>query len=170
MSFAFRPIASCTLVAASLACTLPADAAEVAMRLAATAANTCQPALPAFEGQIRKRPLSVQNEGSSPAFLTCAMAAASTATRSGLYANSIDGQPHTISCTIVLGFITGAPLYVTKSVDVPASGGQVSMQVVPFDVSRVVDLNTQFVSYSCQLPPGSGINDMWVTWLQGVGD
>ena len=35
-------------------------------------AGACQAALPAYEGLIRKRPMAIQNEGVSTAFVTCA--------------------------------------------------------------------------------------------------
>lgn len=156
-------LATLALLAAQAA---HADTGEA--KLLGTAPNTCQAALPAYEGQIRKRPLSVQNEGTAPASVTCSLAAGGAAKRSFIYVNSIDGQAHTVSCTVVLGYL-GLPRYVSKSVDVVANGVQVILDVVPGDVGRTSDLGSEYVSYSCLLPPGAGLNDTAVFWNQYIG-
>ncbi len=50
-------------------------------RFQANATSYCQAALPAFEGAIRKRPLAVQNEGTTNAFVTCSFTMESAAVR-----------------------------------------------------------------------------------------
>ena len=74
-------------------------------------AMACQAALPVFDGQIRKRPLAIQNEGTSNAFITCALrgrfggTSATTGTSAfvtvGLINNT--GSSRTATCTLVDG-------------------------------------------------------------------
>lgn len=170
MSFLARTTCIPALVAASaMLVTLPSSAATVVMRSVGTATNTCQASLPAFEGLIRKRPLSLQNEGTATAFVTCALAAGGRSLFSSLYANSIDGQPHIITCTGIAGYLTGDPKYVTKSVIALANGEQVEIPLSPEDFGLVNDLGSTYISYSCAIPPGTGVNDTSVSWTQDVG-
>jgi hypothetical protein len=147
----------------------PASAVLRNVYSAGTAANACQAALPAYEGAIRKRPLSVQNEGETPAFVTCALAAAGFVTSADLYFNSIDGQQHIVNCTVVKGYM-GFAEYLTKQVIVSAGGAQDQLKVVPADFGLdTINMQEHQISFSCHLPPGVGINDFGVGWQQDVG-
>ncbi len=44
-----------------------------AVSMAANATAFCQTALPVFDGNVRKRPLAVTNEGTSNAFISCSI-------------------------------------------------------------------------------------------------
>ena len=61
------------LLTVALACGqwLSSEAAAQTTAPTAAAVDRCQPALPTFDGSIRKRPKAVQNEGTSIAFITC---------------------------------------------------------------------------------------------------
>src|SRR5690554_342572 len=63
----FAPALAVALLAAGALAPQPA----AALRVVAQATAICQGALPAFETQIRKRPLALQNEGEANAFVTC---------------------------------------------------------------------------------------------------
>lgn len=158
------------LIAVSLA-SIVSEARAVVQTVgsASTASSSCQAALPAFEGLVRKRPLSVQNEGASPAFITCATPADNFVNNAGLYFNSIDGQDHIINCTAVVGF-QGSAQYLTRQVIAPASGGQANITIVPANLNLTTNFASYYVSWSCQLPPGTGVNDVYLSWQQDIGN
>lgn len=131
------------------------------------ASAICQPALPAFEGVFRKRPLALQNEGASSGFVSCSMLAPSgyggnAGTLGGsIYAINNTATAKTVDCTFVVGAAGKTPLYVTASVALAANGK---------DYVRVdAEKGTAFSAYdtinaSCSLPPGTGLAETYVWW------
>ena len=148
-------------VAASLA---PVAQADTFNRDAfGTAAGLCTPAFGPSEAAIRKRPLSVQNEGSTPAFVTCSFTSEGPVTSAYLYVNSFDGAVHTVTCTGVNGYMTRATnAYVPKSIEVPADGGQEFIEWEPADFGETTEFPSGYFSVSCALPPGAGVNDIGI--------
>ena len=163
---------SWTLIAGLLP-TVPAAAIEKQMEMAANAAANCQGALPNFEGSIRKRPLGVQNEGTTASFVTCSFVSQ--------YDTGIDAVREVeqfdawfvnkgssaaeVTCTGVAGFETGADnVDLSKSVTVapdPTLQAQIHFRAddnggEPFH---------PLVSLSCRIPPGVGINDTYVNYV-----
>lgn len=129
------------------------------------AVNVCQGALPNFEGSLRKRPLGVNNEGASTAFVSC-----STHVDDGeeiisvnvLFHNRNEGTAQ-VSCTMVSGlaqpFPQGTPVYLPKTFEIAA--GQ------PYVASWQKDTDnggTPFytANLSCALPPGIEINTLTI--------
>lgn len=130
----------------------------------------CQGALPAFETQIRKRPLAVQNEGSSTSFVTCSFEfdAAESAAGAELvdtYFTNGTAVDKTVNCTAVTGWSGGTNEYVSLSTVVPAnSAGEAN----PFWLAEDFEgggMASGLVSISCNLPTGVGINDTYVYWI-----
>lgn len=158
-------------LAAVLLPALDATAADKFMEMSANAAANCQGALPAFETAIRKRPLGVQNEGTSASFVTCSFV--------NQYDSDAQGQidyfdaffinkgtsAAVVSCTGVAGFETGASnRFISKEVTVaPNSTVHTLMH---FDAG---DNGGQpyypLVSLSCRIPPGVAINDTYVGYV-----
>ncbi len=153
---------------------LLATAATAALLLAAparandwsTAVDVCQGALPAFEGSLRKRPLAISNEGTEPAYISCAIRAPLGNLEGGgtdvnqitvLFTNRAS-TVQSVSCTLVDGVAAPFPsfpaIYLPKTADVPAGG---------FGVMNWFDFETEAGRYrlpnlSCALPPGTEIN------------
>lgn len=160
------PTAAALALCAALA---PAAHAESNAFFSSGPANYCRPALPAFEGLIRTRPLAVQNEGSTNAFVTCAMASLRGLLNDDIIDNAdyeinisnIGGQPITVSCTAVAGR-AGNPAgqeFDTKTNTIqPGDEELFEWTNADFGGSAIPLL----VSYSCRLPPGGSINDMYV--------
>ena len=105
MSASLRPAAAlgCALVLTSASFAL--DAAVIERQEVRMSADVCQPALPAFDGNIRKRPLAMMNEGTSNAFVTCAFGGVfngvpSQKTLSVGFTNITDSEI-TVNCTLV---------------------------------------------------------------------
>ncbi len=157
-------ITTATLAAAMLASIGIAQAANETNELSSNAVSHCQGALPSFEGAFRKRPLAIDNEGSSPAFLTCAFELRSV----GALGHAVDvwfknntATPKTINCTAVQGF-QGDSEAVTGSVVLPANG-QDNLTWEDADFAAGIG---GLLSISCQFPPGTGINDTYAAWLE----
>jgi len=137
----------------------------------ANPSSYCQAALPVFEGAIRKRPLAVQNEGSTNAFITCSMTRnyqTSSVTRFQMYAQTLSGAVTNLSCTFVAGYATGAIQSVVKTVALPANGSQGSLTWEAADFTGGVFPDTQY-NLSCNLLPGVGLNDSYLAFQEDVG-
>jgi hypothetical protein len=152
--------------------TTTADAVDRDMWLQANGAGICQAALPNYEGQIRKRPLAIQNEGSSPAFVTCSPTslqfAASSEFGHGVYLQNRSDSPVTVSCTGVMGASDWPAEYSAKSVEIgPESTGSIYWASSDFP-SNLADNSTTF-NLSCALLPGTGILTVYVNQTVDVG-
>lgn len=130
-------------------------------------AARCQGALPAFETAIRKRPLAVQNEGTSNAFITCSFEGdtydATSVVGIDTYFTNNTAAAVTLSCTGVSGYQGGTNSFVSMSVSIPANGSG-----NPFWVAQDFEsgLAEGLISISCSLPPGVGINDTYLLWTE----
>lgn len=154
-----------------LTCLLASLAAGVAMVPIASAAivdrtetvmpaENCQPALPAYDGNIRKRPLAVQNEGTTIAFVTCGMKGAFAArpinrTVSITLANT-SSTPVSATCTLVDGrdLALSSPVFLPKTILVATSLPSVFEWTAASNEGR----NFIYPAISCGLPPGIGIS------------
>ena len=131
----------------------------------ANGAGACQAALPNYEGQIRKRPLAIQNEGSAGAFITCSPVslqgnALHASGHEMVLINNAD-TPSTVNCTGVSG-----TTYMPKSVQVPGSG-QASLNWLGADGVNGSNLDT--MNMSCAIPPGIGIRTLYTRQIVDVG-
>jgi len=86
---------------------LQASAALVDKYGTMAASGACQAALPNYEGNFRKRPLAVANEGTAAAFLTCGVTnyGGSSSSRVELAGVNRSAAAGDISCTMVDGVI-----------------------------------------------------------------
>jgi len=146
-----------------------AQAAPIAREIVGTAAGLCTPAFGASEVAIRKRPLSVQNEGSTNAFITCSFSSQGAPTAAGVYVNSIDGAVHTVTCTGVTSYMTATNQYVVKSIDVGPSTDQELISWAPADFAGTTNFPSSYFSVSCGVPPGAGVNDIYVDFNEEIG-
>lgn len=140
------------LAALVLAATCVAPA--MAQDFQSPAATACRGALPVYEGNLRARPLALQNEGSASAFVTCGQQTEPVRAygRSAVRLVNNTDAPITISCTLIDGYEGGTtPRYLTTTstlaprtsgwvIDTPAGG-----------------FSTAHIAYSCVLPPGAGV-------------
>lgn len=138
--------------------------------------DVCQTALPVFDGQVRKRPKAVQNEGTSVAFVTCSFPSQGTYTQSvnnptsvRIYFGVNDGVADSVTCTGVSGYQGQTIPNSVKTVSLPASGAQASLVWVPADFGATGNLPNGLFSVSCELNPGVGINDSNVNFAEEIG-
>lgn len=154
-----------------------AGAAIQPRNLVQNAVGPCQAALPAFEGRIRKRPLALQNEGTSSAFVSCAFSSLTPGSgvngfisKVVVYAASNDGAAHLISCTGVSGYNGGTNQYIPKSRQVLANGQQAELIWYAFEFSGSPGVFPSAIfSVSCNLEPGVGLNDTQILFDEDVG-
>lgn len=138
----------------------------------ANAAARCQGNLPVSDTSLRKRPLAVQNEGATAAFVTCGFEVDAYASDAGVsaldvnFANS-SAAPISVTCTAVSGFANGTNEFVSKAVSIPANTTeQTDLFWEASEFSQ--GLFEGLVSISCNLPPGGAVNDSYAIWSEGM--
>ncbi len=149
------PRLAAATIAAGLALTaalLPASAANT-QQFTAGAAMACRPALPAFDGAIRTRPLAMANEGSTAAFVTCTNW--STPFAHDNYNTLVELANRNawgvnVNCTLVAGGDTYSLTYTPVTVSVPPNGRSNAIWGNP----SAGALLPGTLRYSCALPPG----------------
>ncbi|MGY1458795.1 MULTISPECIES: hypothetical protein [unclassified Luteimonas] len=129
------------------------------------ATGNCQSALPVFDGQIRKRPMAIGNEGDAPAFVTCSLSGDfmyqdDTSALQVLVRNHGAGTS-TINCTLVGGWEKegAVPLYLPQSRVVAENGFSVFQWWPTEDQPLTGPMNL-----SCMLPPGTTLNTTLRSW------
>lgn len=141
---------ACGLVLASVV--TDGDAAGATRQYSIGASAACRPALPAFDGAIRTRPLAMANEGSSSAFITCSNWStpfAETNYNTVVTLANRSAGPVDVTCTLVAGGDTGpAPTYTPKTITIPANA---SGNIVWGTLANAALPGT--LRFSCGLPP-----------------
>jgi hypothetical protein len=150
-----------------------ADAITSVRQFNQNATGVCQSALPVFDGQIRKRPLAVQNEGTASAFVSCAFmspaAGGAGVDQIRLYADNNTGSPVDITCTLVSGVShNGVPRYFPKTITMPANSGLNEFLWTAAD-NGGVNFNDIALSASCNLPVGTGLSLSEIYYTVDVG-
>jgi hypothetical protein len=136
------------------------------------ATGSCQSALPVFDGQIRKRPLAVQNEGTASAFVSCSFVTPGDFVgvfQISLYADNNTGSAIDISCTLVSGISkSGVPTYLPQTIKMAANSG-INRFVWTAADNGGVNFNNYALSASCNLPPGTGLSLSEIFFYVDVG-
>lgn len=162
------------LTVAIAAATAAAPSADAAVRQTqSNPTNYCQTALPVFDGNVRKRPVSVQNEGTGNAFVTCSWnidtLAETNAESSGILQADVyfhSDAAGSVTCTGVAGW-NGVQAQSVKVLTLTGGGQtETSMRWVPADFPQG-QLGTGLFSVSCNLAPGQGIDDSYITYDSG---
>ncbi|MGY0613073.1 MULTISPECIES: hypothetical protein [unclassified Luteimonas] len=158
------------LLTGALALALPASAGSLTQSLQVNGSGACQAALPNYEGQIRKRPLAIQNEGTSLAFVTCSPTSVQFrdmhAFGQSVYLANDSAVDVTVSCTGVMGGGAGndPPEYSTKSVTLPA-GTVAGISWSTADLPDYAPRSGTPFNTSCTLAPGVGVRTLYVHQL-----
>jgi len=144
---------------------MQAEALDLLSTEGTGAVGNCQAAMPAYEGQIRKRPLALVNESDQPAFVTCALTTEEVSLNVQSFRTTVRNQsnvPVTITCTAVVGEDTTSAEYVVKSIDLaPLGSGTLSW--TGLDAGGLVLADS--VALSCKLPPLTALNRNRITTL-----
>ena len=128
-----------------------------AIEIQTGAAGACKSALPAFDGNIRTRPLAVQNEGTAAAFVSCSNSnrTADNSFRNtivGIWVQNNNATVVNVSCTFVDGILGSAEFHPKTQLFGANSGAFIAWQAPEGDPY------TPFANFSCNLPPGVGIS------------
>lgn len=156
-----RSTAGLAFAGALLALALPAtQAATVQRSVIQSGVMACQASTPAFDANLRKKPIGVDNVGTTTAYVTCGFTGDSGGTPQstwiGVILRNTGAIALSISCTLVdAGADLNTPKYVTRAAIVP---GYRTGQDLSFS-SSTDNGNTPFIApaLSCALPPGAGI-------------
>lgn len=148
-----------TLVAAAGGWSMPA-AAALNKKQISSPTGLCQAALPNFEGNLRKRPLAIANEGTASAFITCSFPAyqSDTLLSYTVRFHRLGSTNALVSCTAVNGSEgSNTNIFVTKITPVLA-GQSAQISWIPAE-----GISQQFpTSISCELQPNVSIGDLEV--------
>ncbi len=171
------PVSSTACLAAALGALLAASSAlaeEKPRSFVQNATGACQSALPVYDGQIRKRPLALQNEGTASAYVSCSFM--STVDGIGgsrsiggvfLYADNNTGSDVDMTCTLVDGISGSAPIYIPKTITMSAnSRGNTFYWLVNDNGGERFYVT---VNASCNLPVGVGLTSSFIFFLEEVG-
>lgn len=139
------------------------------------ATGACQSALPAFDGQIRKRPLAIQNEGNASAFVSCSLMG-TTRSVAGIFtiqvlADNNTASSVTLTCTLVTGLSKfGTQQFLPKTITMPANSGGLT-NVLGWNRldNGGMFFNNFTVNVSCNLPVGTGLSRISVFFEEDVG-
>jgi hypothetical protein len=156
-------------IAVASAYSISANAVETDHANGTNPTARCQGALPAFETQIRKRPLAVQNEGTANSFITCSFetdvgnATGNAPVLLDTYFSNNTAAAINLSCTAVTGFQGGeSNEYLNQTITIPANGqGNLFWTDTDFENGIASGL----ISISCNIPRGVGINDTYIYWV-----
>ncbi len=162
-----------SLVIAALATTDATAAEYIGRHIVANATSHCQTALPVFDGNVRKRPLAVQNEGDGDVFVTCSFTGQAIGlVQVRLYLSNANppSQQIPVSCTAVTGHRRQANEYVTKTTVVQGYLGQLLWNNEDFVGTPNSIPGLGLFSVSCKLPPGIGIGNSTILFLENVGN
>lgn len=135
-----------------------------------SATAVCQSARPAYEGQLRKRPLAILNEGSSAAFVSCFLPNQANdgvlqITVTAMNRSAVNTQA---TCTLSEGQSTiwDDSIKITKNIPVEANGGLLAVDWSYFDNGGT---NFYRAGLSCLLPPGVELGEIRTYWFEDIG-
>ena len=122
--------------------------------------DSCQLSLPTTDTVVRPRANGYRNEGTAAKFVICGYGGSTyLKTRvANIQAASIDGVAHSMSCTFTSGAQVGVVTYVTKTLDIPASGvNYIYLSGADFGGVLGDTINNYELSVTCNLPPNAAI-------------
>lgn len=171
-----RPLRRRTLALAALvagAGAAPGAAAVEVTRLETNAAvSACRAALPTYQHALRFRPLSVQNESATTAFVTCALENESLANRNtpavGVIMRNDSAVDVEFECVVIdSSSLVAGPYWRFSRLALPAHSAGVEFE---FRVNAEPPYTMRTTAMSCSLPPGTGIAAVWREFQEDVGD
>lgn len=164
---------SAAIALAGVAIPQAVDAATVTKGFYQAGSGFCQPALPTFDGNIRKRPTAIANEGTALAFVSCS-APKTFSDTSGFSDNEPQYQlvvynkgsaAVNVTCSLVNAFQAGSTAF-PKTLSV-AAGSRTF-----FSWNAATDnggTEWQFPNFSCGLPPGTEVGYILYNFDSEIG-
>lgn len=164
----FLPVPALLAIALGMSAS-PANA-EVTRLDTNAAVAACRAALPAYQEQLRFRPLSVQNEGNTGVFVTCAFenahVQAGVTPAVGIVFRNDGNVDRTSDCTLIdsTSLVSG-PYWRFSGLELPAATAGIEVEL---RVSAVPPYSLHSTAVSCRLPPGTGIAAVWREYVEQV--
>lgn len=131
----------------------------------------CSLSIPTTDTAVRPKAFGLRNEGTTNAFVICTFPNVRNLapTAITLDMESFDGAAHSVKCTYAtrynLDYASSPPLYLTRTYDVPATGGL--GQIV---ITNGTDMEIRrFTTVTCILPAGVTIMGTQAVYNDGVG-
>lgn len=143
-----------------------------------SAVGVCNGETSSFSGNLRFRPLSVDNIGTTDQFINCGLQGDDSAGVAGrgsqnvaVHIQNANTTSRAINCILINGFRSTPTVvfatYTAKSTTVAAGGG-VNVFWVPGDISPA-PAEIYLPQFQCQLPGGTGLNYVFKNYLEDVG-
>lgn len=153
----------------------PAQAATQSRSFVQNATGACQSALPVYAGNIRNRPLAVQNEGTAAAYVNCSfmstisgVGGATSIIALYVYADNNTGAAMNLTCTLIDGYSGGPSVYLPKTITLPANS-----KINTFLWTATGDNGGsnffETVNVQCLLPVGTGLSLSTMFYDEDVG-
>lgn len=165
----FSWVLTAAAIAAGLGMSDGAQAATATKNYFQNATGFCQPALPVFDTNVRKRPTAVANEGTSNAFVSCSMVTSAEEStgisRIDLVLYNRAVAPLNVTCSLVHSYEAGG-LIVPKTVAIPA-GARGFLVWTTADVGNPASI--AFANFSCDLPAGVEIGYAFYRYSYEIG-
>lgn len=167
------------VLAAALFAGLPAGevaAVEVERYDIQGAAAICQPATSQYAGQLRSRPLGLVNEGTTAAYVSCALRGDPRPGGRGAMkvlaeVGAVTELAGSASCTFVDGYQQGSfsdAVYRTKAVLLSAGQRGVALTWQPSEIAGAPE-HIFRPALQCALSPGTALHYLSVTYDEDVG-
>ena len=138
------------------------------------ATGACQSALPVFDGQIRKRPLALQNEGTASAFVSCSFMGTDRGIGGPRSVNAVylsadnnTASDVSLTCTLVDGYSGGSNTFIPKTITMLPNSKVNTFLWQPSDNGGLNYAYT--VNVSCNLPVGTGLSVSFIYFDEDVG-
>jgi len=154
-----KPFRYATLAAIAVAAATMFQAPRaLAASSVSTAVGSCQASLATYEAGLRKRPLAIQNGGTTSVFLTCSSQSGYNAIAVDaaiVIAKNLNAAAVEVSCTLVDGPLPGLASYYTKTLTFPPGQfGVFGWAASEYGLTTFSGSE----NFSCKVPPGVEIN------------
>ncbi|MBC7989294.1 MAG: hypothetical protein H7Y19_06900 [Luteimonas sp.] len=135
---------------------------------ASTASGSCQGNLPASDTNLRNRPLAIKNEGSSAAFVSCAVPTPynpESVDAAVVFVTNTTAAAINVSCTYVDGGLQPNVVFHPKTVAVPANAfAPIIWEPAEFSLTTF----SLYANFSCNVPPGVELNVVGLDYTESA--
>ena len=132
----------------------------------------CQLSIPTTDTKVRAKAIGFRNEGTTSAFVICAVPTSDKFTDFNIDFLTIDGINHVVTCTALNGGAWDAT-YVSKSVNTgtsPYTAAQLTWASEDFGGPPDANLPSGYMSVTCNLPPQTSVQNVYVEYWEQVGN
>jgi hypothetical protein len=163
-------VLSAACLVAGLGMNGQASAVTVTRNYLSHGTANCQSALPVFDGNIRKRPMALANEGTATAFVTCDVESINNSatgfTAAGVFFTNRAGTAGvTVNCSLVDGAFAATGTFPKASPAIAVG----SSSAITWSTADNSGANFMAPAISCALPPGVDISLVQFVYPEDVG-